>query len=382
MAICPKCGAPVDDGARFCVTCGAALGAPAAPAAPQPAAPVAPQPAAPVAPQSAAPVAPQPAAPVAPPPVPPVAPPPAAQYNAAPAGNYAAGPARPSIWTIYGRAFSVLMRRPIRLWGISLLFSFLVSVGSALCGFAIPILGISVVLLLQTSMTLIFLHGYRGEDDKVKAVSLFDAFKDWATIKRVLCGMGWMMLWIFLWSLIPIVGIIFALIRMYEYRLTPYILMMEPDVKPSEAIKVSKQRTMGWKGKMFGADILVYVCFFVVFLILMLLGRIPYAGILFMIILALFVIAFALFVGLFIGLVKAAFYEEICGNGGSPAPYVRQKKQKAPKGYDPYAQQPGVYQQQPPAGYPQQPAYPPQQTYQQAPAQPAYQPPTDVPPQA
>ena len=43
---------------------------------------------------------------------------------------------------------------------------------------------------------------------------------DLATIKRVLCGMGWMMLWIFLWSLIPIVGIVFGIIRTYEYRPT------------------------------------------------------------------------------------------------------------------------------------------------------------------
>ena len=152
------------------------------------------------------------------------------------------------IMAIYKKAFEVLMKKPVRLWGISLLFVFLTYVGSLLCGIAIPIFGLAVSMLLSTSMTLIFLHGYRGEE--VKAVNLFDAFRDWQTIKRVLAGMGWMLLWVFLWSLIPIVGIIFGIIRSYEYRLTPYILMLEPDVKPTEAIKVSKERTKGWKGKM------------------------------------------------------------------------------------------------------------------------------------
>ena len=60
----------------------------------------------------------------------------------------------------------------------------------------------------------------------------------------------------FLWSLIPVVGIVFGVIRAYEYRFTPYILMTRDDVKPTEAIKVSKAETMGYKGKMFGADML------------------------------------------------------------------------------------------------------------------------------
>ena len=74
---------------------------------------------------------------------------------------------------------------------------------------------------------------------------------------RILGGMAWMQLWIFLWSLIPIVGIVFGIIRMYEYRFVPYILMTRDDVKPADAIKISKQETMGYKGKMFGADILL-----------------------------------------------------------------------------------------------------------------------------
>ena len=41
---------------------------------------------------------------------------------------------------------------------------------------------------------------------------LFDCFRDWQTIKRVLAGMGWMILWIFLWSLIPIALIVFLLL--------------------------------------------------------------------------------------------------------------------------------------------------------------------------
>ena len=278
------------------------------------------------------------------------------------------------IMAIYKKALDVLMQKPIRLWGISLLYVVLVCIGGALCGIAIPIFGIAVALLLSTSMTLIFLHGYRGEE--VKAVNLFDCFKDWQTIKRVLSGMGWMLLWIFLWSLIPIVGWIFGIIRTYEYRLTPYILVLEPDVKPTEAIKVSKERTKGWKGKMFWADVLVFVFFFVALLILGLLSRIPYAGVLFAIIMVVFYIVFMLFITLFTGLVQAAFYEEINKWGAYPGrdAYAAPRQPRAPKqpkgpqqymppqGYDPQqGYPPQGYPQQPPQGYP--PQYAPPQGY-------------------
>ena len=289
------------------------------------------------------------------------------------------------IMAIYRRAFAILMKKPVRLWGISLLGSLLAGLGSALFGL-VPGVSLSIALLFETSLTMILLRGYRGEENP-RAVDLFECFKDWATIKRVLCGMGWMMLWIFLWSLIPIVGIVFGIIRTYEYRLTPYILMMEPDVKPTEAIKLSKERTKGWKGKMFGADILVFVLFFVAILILGLLSRIPYAGILFAIITVLFYICFMLLISLFLGLVHAAFYEEIQKWGTFPgnAAYAPARTAPAPGGYPPqgYDPQQGYppqgYQPYPPQGYNPQQGYPPQ-GYQPYPPQ-GYDPQQGYPPQ-
>lgn len=213
------------------------------------------------------------------------------------------------IMTIYKRALAVLMKKPIKLWGISLLSAFLIPVLTGLCGVAIPGLGLAISLLLSTSMLMVYLHGYRGED--VQVLQLFDCFKDWATVKRVVLGLAWMYLWVALWGLIPIAGPVFAIIRMYEYRLTPYILITEPDVALTDAIKISKERTNGYKGKMFGADILPVVAIMVAFLILGLLSSIPVVGVLFGIITFLAYIAVLVLLPLFMGLVQAAFYEEI-----------------------------------------------------------------------
>ena len=163
------------------------------------------------------------------------------------------------------KTFSVLMKRPFRLWGISLLAEFLCLVAYA--GFiGVPAAAFCAALLLSASMSMIFLNSYRTGLEP-KTTYLFASFKK-DRILRVLGGMAWMQLWIFLWSLIPIVGIVFGIIRMYEYRFVPYILMTRDDVKPTDAIKISKQETMGYKGKMFGADILlgaVYLGAFLVF---------------------------------------------------------------------------------------------------------------------
>ena len=213
-----------------------------------------------------------------------------------------------SIKTIYSRAFAVLRKKPFLLWGISLLAMLLSALSVPLLG-VIPAASIAVSMLLQTAMTLIYLRGYRGEE--IAVTQLFDTFKDWKTVKRVLCGMGWASLWIFLWSLIPVAGIVFGTIRAYEYRLTPYILMHEPDVPITEAIKVSREKTRGYKAKMFGADILYVVVIAAAEILLALLATIRYIGVLFGILSVVITIAASLFGPLFLGLVQAAFYEEI-----------------------------------------------------------------------
>lgn len=211
--------------------------------------------------------------------------------------------------TIYGRALKVVLKKPLKLWGLSLLAILLAGVISGLCGVAIPGLGLAVGLLISTAMTMIFLRGYRGEE--VYTVQLFACFKDFNTIKRVVLGLGWMYLWIFLWSLIPVVGPIFALIRTYEYRLTPYILVFEPDVAITDAIKVSSQKTHGYKLQMWLADFAYVLLFVAAIIVLGILSIIPILGVLFTLAIVLLFIAFIALAPLFSGLVQAAFYEEI-----------------------------------------------------------------------
>lgn len=277
---------------------------------------------------------------------------------------------------IYAKAMAVLMKKPLRLWGISLLCIVLASFAGV--GFAgVIAVAFAIELLLEASMEKIYLDAYRtGKEPSCK--DLFTAF-DKSRILRVLGGMAWMELWIFLWCLIPIVGPIFAIIRTYEYRFTPYILMENEDVKPTEAIKISKQQTMGYKGKMFGAEILVYVIYAVVVGILSALGSIPYLGVLFWLVAVLFCIAFFALCPLFLGIVRAAFYTE-----SKLHPMVNRQQPQPYAPYPPYApngQQPNGYAPYPPQQpYPQEPVnnYAPA-GYQPAPEQPVYPQPEVVP---
>lgn len=248
------------------------------------------------------------------------------------------------ISNLYQKTFSVLMKRPFKLWGITLLSGVLLM--AVHVGFiGIPAVGFCAALLLEASMSMIYLNSYRTGLEPKTSYLLAAFRKD--RIWRVLGGMAWMNLWIFLWFLIPIVGFVFAAIRAYEYRFVPYILMTRDDVKPTEALKVSKEETMGYKGKLFGADLLLEGVYLVAILLLSLLSRIPYVGIVFTILRVVLSVAFSVLAPLFLGILHAAFYVEIQNRRAAeqqppapaqpvppviPAPASEPETQPAPQG--------------------------------------------------
>ena len=208
---------------------------------------------------------------------------------------------------IYIKSYKELLKKPFKLLGIAWLSVLLCSISVSL--FPIPGLSLALQWLIQTSTCLIFLNAYLGKG--IECSQLFDSFRSWDTIKRVLLGIGWMTLWILIWSLIPVVGPVLGIIRSYEYRFTPYILINEPEVPFKDAIKISKQRTDGYKGKMFLADIIWIVVAEVVVAILFALSSIRYIGWIFGIAnFALMLIVLAVGV-VFAGIVRSAFYVEI-----------------------------------------------------------------------
>lgn len=212
------------------------------------------------------------------------------------------------IQEFYRKVLDIAKTKPWRLLGLSLLAVLLSGVAGTLTA-GVVLLGIALGVLIDTAMTKVYLRGLHGEESQ--AEDLFDCFRSWDSIKRVLGGVGWSWLWIFLWGLIPIAGIVFATVRAYEYRLVPYILMNEPEIGIKEARDVSKQRTEGYKGKMFLADLLWIVAVAAVSLILLCFVGIRFLRGIALLVLAVFLIAVFLCSECVMGLIRAQFYERL-----------------------------------------------------------------------
>ena len=202
---------------------------------------------------------------------------------------------------------SVLQTKPWRLWGVSLLAGLLTWLG--VIGFVgVPAVAFCLDLALTGSLALLFLEAYRG--NAVESRDLFTPFRR-EQLPHLVGGMAWMSLWVFLWFLIPVAGLVLGPMKLYAYRFTPYILLTRPDVKATEAIQVSARETQGYRGKMFLVDLLIYVALILAALLLTGLAQIPWMGPLFYTLLVVVVLLAVFLIPLFTGLIRAGFYDEV-----------------------------------------------------------------------
>ncbi|MCD7784325.1 MAG: DUF975 family protein [Oscillospiraceae bacterium] len=237
-----------------------------------------------------------------------------------------------SITQNYKAAFEILKKRPVLLWGLSLLSNFLILIVSLLGG--ARIITFPVALVLEASLSVLYLKGVRGEGIETK--NIFSGFTSLKQAVHVAGGMLWMVLWVVLWCLIPVVGIVFGIIKAIEYSFTPYILITHPEIEAMDALKESKKMTNGLKGKMFGAQALVIVAIVVCAAILGALTIIPFIGSVFGLLLIVLIVAVAAFCPIFLGLVNAKFYEDAL----HPAQPMPQPQPQPQFNFDPYTGKP------------------------------------------
>ena len=189
------------------------------------------------------------------------------------------------------------------LWGLSLLFS-LMSVLAMIFGF-FPIIWLPIVFVLQLGMANIFISGYRGQ--AISSLQLFEGFRNGKFLRNA-GGMGWRALWLIVWALIPIAGFIISIVKYYSYRFVPYIMLEEPDIHATEALKKSMIQTYGYKGKMFLADFLIGLGVAVAAGILVLIAMIPLIGV---VIAGIIYIVLIALLPLLMGTLEAVYYDKI-----------------------------------------------------------------------
>lgn len=256
---------------------------------------------------------------------------------------------------MYKRALNVLRKRPVRLWGLSLLTG-VIEVIAILFSFGFLPIGIAFCYVVGCGMQKIYLDSLEGKS--INTDQLFEGFKSGKSFFRTAGGMAWQKLWTLIWSLVSggallclipvlissltatlrhsfgrysyyssspfasvrsgslvvlcvlifILGLIPTIVKAYEYRFVPYILMTRSDVNATAALRLSKKLTKGKKLQMFLADIVLVGGYFVIILFLSLFSNLPLIGGLFAIVELVFQIVYMLFKPIFTGLYGAAFY--------------------------------------------------------------------------
>ncbi len=119
--------------------------------------------------------------------------------------------------------------------------------GAVLSGVSAATMGIGALIIagpMLIGYNYFFLLSYRGESPDIGAM-FNNGFKNFG---RNLGGYLWMVLFIYLWSLLFIIP---GIIKSFSYAMTPYILADSQNVKAQEALKISMRMMNGHKLDLF-----------------------------------------------------------------------------------------------------------------------------------
>lgn len=214
---------------------------------------------------------------------------------------------------ICSKMLKVFKENQKKLFGLSLLY-LLMSVLIMILSGAVPILGICIVLVMAAGMKLTFLSAYQK-----KSVSPEMLFAGFESLKHVSTGMLWMFFNVAVWLLIPVIGIFFAVIKAYEYRFVPYILLTRPEIRPIDALEASANEANGFKKNMFLADVVIIGVIAVAELILYAMSLIPVVGVIFAAAMIITSFIALLCIPFLRGLISASFYSEIYNKNIKPS---------------------------------------------------------------
>jgi uncharacterized membrane protein len=131
-------------------------------------------------------------------------------------------------------------------WLYAILVCFIGGIITGILGW-IPFVNIIYSLIISGPIALglatFFLKLRRDENPLIE--NLFDGFKSFS---QALVLQLWIVLFIVLWSLLLVIP---GIIASFRYALSFYILHDHPEMKPKEALNLSKQIMLGRKGKLF-----------------------------------------------------------------------------------------------------------------------------------
>ena len=211
-----------------------------------------------------------------------------------------------------GLTLKTLMKKPVQLWGLSLLGVILQSLSNVLCAVP-PILGMGVSSTLSAGMENVFLDAYHQKD--INSKQIFSGFSSGKSFLRIAGGMLWRTLWLFLWALfalIPIVGWVIApimlVVKGISYSFTPYLLLRKKDISPLDALKRSMEMTKGYRGKIFLTYLICYAALLVIGLLLFLIAKL---GTFAVVLSGLIGLVIGIFCPLFFGVLRAAMFTEV-----------------------------------------------------------------------